>query len=422
VSFEPVGNRRTFQRLPGGGYVLDWVDEAVSVEVRFLRRSWHRLYGEADVKCEWASVASRALNHSISCADLELSSQAAREARAKYCERRAGGKPGEFDWIGLVDEACRRVIEVERTSTGAIVLDDAEDLVDRDFHVNGLSIPADGASGFVADGGGLKSLLLLHVLGTRAQAGARVLYLDWEWNAARHRARKRRLFGDERLDGLFYWKCQGDLAAELDRIRRFSDTHHVDLVGIDSVSLAAAGKLTDDDTARSFQRALAELPASICVAHIPKTQSGGDDRPIDKPFGSAFFHNYLRASWILKKQPGATDDVVTVGAFPSKQNDGPRQRAAGFEFIFAQDDRIHVRSVDLATVDGLAESLPIRQRMIRLLQRGAISIDAIAEELQAKKNTIEQALSRDKGKTFVRVPGNGTGYIGLVHSGGDMCH
>ena len=39
-------------------------------------------------------------------------------------------------------------------------------------------------------------------------------------------------------------------------------------------------------------------------------------------------------SWLGKKQPGATDDVVTVGLFPDKQNDGARVKPAGLEFTF----------------------------------------------------------------------------------------
>ena len=416
MSTDQIGNRHLFQRLAGGGYGLSLIDDGVLVEVRHLRRERHQMFGEVNVICEWAVARTFQDTKSISCADLNLSSQSAREARGKYCAVRAKSRPEDFDWAGVIDDACRRVIEAERTSSGAIVLDDAPDGLEQDFQVHGLSIPADAASGLIADGGGLKSLLLLYVLGTRAQSGAHVLYLDWEWTAARHRARKFRLFGPERIDGLFYWKCQAPLTVELDRIRRFVDEHRVDLVGVDSVALAADGKLTDDDTARYFQRALGELPPSICAAHIPKSQFGQDPKVDVRPFGSAFFHNYLRASWVLKKQTGATDDdVVVIGAFPSKQNDGPRAKPVGFEFTFTPE-RIHIRGVDLATVDGLSDSVPIRLRMISALRRGAMSLEALTEELNAKKNSIEQVIARDRGKTFVRLPmSSGTAtYVGLA--------
>ena len=80
---EPVGNRRRFEPLPGGGYRLSLIDDAVHVEVRHLRRERHQLFGEMDVRCEWAGAS--VYNGSVSCADLNLSSQSARDARGKYC-------------------------------------------------------------------------------------------------------------------------------------------------------------------------------------------------------------------------------------------------------------------------------------------------------------------------------------------------
>ena len=82
---QQVGNRRLFQLLAGGGYALTLLDDGVRVEVRHLRRERHQLHGEVDVLCEWAGV--RTFNGSLSCADLNLSSQSARDARGKYCAR-----------------------------------------------------------------------------------------------------------------------------------------------------------------------------------------------------------------------------------------------------------------------------------------------------------------------------------------------
>lgn len=104
------------------------------------------------------------------------------------------------------------------------------------------------------------------MLGTLARLGHTVLYLDWEWTAARHKARKQRLFGLERVDGLRYLRCNAPLTVELDRVRRYCDAHNVDFVGVDSVGLACDGKLADDDTAIRFHRALASLRPAPCAA------------------------------------------------------------------------------------------------------------------------------------------------------------
>lgn len=99
------------------------------------------------------------------------------------------------------------------------MLDDAQDREDHDFNVCGLQIPADAVSMLIAHGDSLKSLLLLFVLGTLVQRGVPVLYIDGEWTADRHKKRKRRLFGFDRLETLHYLRCHVALT-EADRIRR----------------------------------------------------------------------------------------------------------------------------------------------------------------------------------------------------------
>ena len=48
--------------------------------------------------------------------------------------------------MGVVDATCIEVIAADRAGESPIVLDDAPDLVDRDFTVHGISIPADSTS------------------------------------------------------------------------------------------------------------------------------------------------------------------------------------------------------------------------------------------------------------------------------------
>ncbi len=217
----------------------------------------------------------------------------------------------------------------------------------------------------IAHGDSLKSLLLLLVLGTLAQRGTPVLYLDWEWSADRHKRRKRRLLGGERLDGLHYLRCHAPLTLEADWIRRYCDEHHIAFVGGDSVALACDGKLADDDTAIRFHRVCAnDLPPSLWAAHVPKSTVGPDAKATVGPFGSVFFSNLCRMTWQVKKQEGADETLVTVALMPEKQNDGPRVAPVGLAFEFTPE-RIGVRGVDIATVEGLAERLPLHLRMAR---------------------------------------------------------
>lgn len=397
---EPIGDRRRLERVPGGGWVYELIDDAVRIEARYLRLDHGQLYGEVDVRADWAGATRH--KGSLSCAHTNLSSLAARKALAKYCGERARTKPEDFDWQAAVESACIEIIAASRQGEDrAIVLDDAPDVVDRDHDVLGLRVPADAASMLIAHGDSMKSMMALLVLGTLAQRGQRVLYLDWEWSADRHRRRKQRLFGGERLDGLHYLRCQAPLVTEADRIRRYCDEQQIAFMVVDSVGLACDGPLKDDDVAVRFHRALASLRPALCAAHVPKSSLTPEAKDTTA-FGSVFFTNLCRMTWAVKKQPGASEDLVTVGCFPTKQNDGTRVKPIGLEFTFT-DDVIRVRSADLATVDGLAEKLPMASRMTALLRSGPQTIAAIAEALAAKPDTVEKALKRGEGRSFIRL-------------------
>jgi hypothetical protein len=101
-----------------------------------------------DVQCEWAGVLSH--GKTLSCADLNLSSQTARKTLAKHCADRARTKAGEFDWMGVIDAACLEIIRAERQGDDVIVLDDAPQVVERDYDVSGLLVPADASSMLIA--------------------------------------------------------------------------------------------------------------------------------------------------------------------------------------------------------------------------------------------------------------------------------
>jgi hypothetical protein len=411
VSNRPVGDRRQLDRLPGGGYAYTLIDDAVRVEVRYLRREHHQLHAEVDVLCDWAGAQK--YEGSLSRGDLNLSSQTARKTLAKHCSERAKTKPGDFDWIGVIDAACLEVIAADRVGEAPIVLDDAPDTADRDFDVCGLKIPADAVSMLIAHGDSLKSLVLLFILGTLAKMGVPVLYLDWEWTAARHLARKRRLFGPERLDHLHYLRCHAPLPLEADRIRRYCDEHSIAFAGGDSVALACDGKLSDDDTAIRFHRICAnDLPPSLWAAHVPKASVGPDAKATVGPFGSVFFSNLCRMTWQVKKAIGTNEDLVSLGLLPEKQNDGDRLQPVGLEFEFSPD-RIHVRTANLAEVDGLSDRLPLSVRMTDALKRGPMTFAALAEELGAKTDSVIKAANRNK--TFTKVSGtDGITRIALV--------
>jgi hypothetical protein len=69
--------------------------------------------------------------------------------------------------------------------------------------------------------------------------------------------------------------------------------------------------------------------------------------------------------------------------------------------------------VDLATVEGLAERLPLWQRMVHLLKTGPMTLAQMADELDAKVDSVSKAANR--GKTFTKISGSdGITRIALV--------
>ena len=407
-----AGRQGSFPVCGPTRYVMTVAPYGLTFDLDRVRRDRHEFWGELIVKCDLKGA--KTLDGILSASDFNLSGQAARVTRAKYLAERA--QVTEIDWIGLVEEFCQRVIAFDREGDPVIALDDAPDRPARDLDIHGLKIPSDAASLLVAHGDSLKSMLTLYALGTMAQRGHAVLYVDWEWTADRHRARKVRLFGPERIDGLYYLRCRAPLTLECDRIRRFCDAQRVEFVAIDSIGLASDGKLVDDDVAIRFHRALSTLPPALCAAHVPKSAINGDAKTDAPPFGSVYFSNLCRASWSVKKQPGATDDLVTVGLFPSKQNDGARQRPIGLEFTFT-DARISVRAVNLAGVDGLAERLSLSARMQHLLANGPLSYAELATRLEAKVNSVIQVATRVD--VFTKVTSrDGISRLALVERGG----
>ncbi len=404
----------TFTKLPGGGYILELPNEAIRVELRHLRRERHHLHGEIDVRCEWAGA--RTFLGSLICAtDIDLSSQTSRRGIAKHCAERAQTKTDDFDWQLAIDAVATMAIDAERGGDDLITLDDAPATITQNHEIDGLTIAADATTLLIAHGDSLKSMITLYVLGRLAQRGRNVLYCDWEWTPERHKGRKRRLFGDERIDGLKYRKLTAPLEIEADKIRRDCDLYKIDAIAIDSVGLASLGKLADDDTAIRFHRALSNLPPAICAAHVPRS-AVIDTKAEPDAFGSVFFKNLSRIAWAIRKQSTGSDDMTIVGAFPAKQNDGARLKPVGLQFTFS-DDVIGVAPVNLANVEGLADRLPLASRIAYLLKRGPLSYAQLANDLDAKVDRIIKAVNRRRDFVTVKDEATGVTRVALLERG-----
>lgn len=403
-------SRRRFVTCGDGRYVLELPDAAVTFDLDRVRRERHTLIGELVVRCDLPgalTVGDDTTPTLLSC-DVNLSGLRARQDLAKELERRS--KARELDWRGYVEDFAQRVIAADRAGDPAVRLRDVEPAGNAAvLDVHGWRLPAEHPAVLFGDGGSLKSLLALWVLGELATTH-RVALVDWEMSAGEHRKRLGALFGDA-LPNVQYVRAERPLVQDVDRLRRIFREERLDYVVFDSIAYGCGGAPESAEVATEYFRALRALPGGkLVLAHVPKSLENGNQRP----FGSAFVHNSARATWFVERSSESADgQTVTVGLFPRKNNMGALGRALGFCVDFV-GDRVHVRRTDLTASPDFADRLPLWQRMRALLKTGPMTLASMAGELGAKVDTVERT-ARRHDRLFVRAPGvDGITRIALV--------
>lgn len=134
--------------------------------------------------------------------------------------------------------------------------------------------------------------------------------------------------------------------------------------------------------------------------HIHK---GPTDASEQKPFGSAFWFNLARSVWNVKAVPSHDPSTVSVAFYHRKANLGPLRPAVGFPVTFT-DDTTHIARTNVGDVAELAVSLPLWQRIKSAVTHGPQTLAALAEDLDAKVDTVKKAVQRHP-HMFMRITG-----------------
>ena len=152
----------------------------------------------------------------------------------------------------------------------------------------------------------------------------------------------------------------------------------------------------------NYCRAVRQLGiGSNLVAHITKSENGEK-----RPFGSVFWHNSARATWFLKRAATSPDgQTVSLAAFHRKSNLGPLRPAVGIRVQF-DGDRVYFERIDVATIDEVAESLPLWQRIRAIVKVGPQTLATIASELNHDKVDSIDRIVRKHKNLFTKVPGS----------------
>jgi hypothetical protein len=384
-----------------GAYRVEVPDLGLVLHVDRLRRKSGELLGELTVTCNLAGAQRVTDEDIISAADINISSQRARQDRAAWLGKRS--QLTTHDWAGTVEYLCLRVIQAERMGQPAVLLRDVpKPSPDQAWLVHGLPILREQPMILFGDGGSGKSLLALAVAGELSQRGVSVLYADWETSCEDHRDRLEQIFGPDTMPAVRYVRAEWPLVHEVDRLRRTVLSHDVQYVVLDSVAFGCDGPPEAAESAAAYFRALRQLRVgALLIAHITKAESGDQ-----RPFGSAFWHNGARATWFVKRSdPDGDHGAMTVGLFCRKANRGPLLSARGLRVSFG-DGRIGIRQTDLTEHGDFESKLPLWQRMKGALVKGPLTLTELAEAVDAKLDSVIKTVNRSDGKTFTKLPGS----------------
>ena len=201
------------------------------------------------------------------------------------------------------------------------------------------------------------------------------------------------VFGPHGVEFTIYSSRFGGVVIEQER---------VEYVVCDSVGFAANGAPESAEAATTYFQAVRQFGpgvGSLHLAHVTKPTAEAPD-PM-KPFGSVFWHNSARSTWFIKRTIDTSDgsDTFSLAVIHRKANLGKLRPPVGLEITFTHD-RANMRRIDVAEVEEFAKGLPVKLRVRQALKRGALTVAELVEETGEKRDTIEKALTRGKGRLF----------------------
>jgi len=399
-----------------GHYILDAEAAGCHFDVSQVRRDRNgELRGTLDVRTALIGADllddAGTLNRYDS---VNLSSTTARGVIASDLERRAKTKRADIDFRSLLDDLAFKVGQAELKGEAAVMLADIpRPAPESAYTVDGFSLLRNHPQILFGDGGSLKSFLMLHFAGELARAGVKTMYCDWELDGGDHRERAASLWGDT-IPGIVYARCYRPLVSEVDRLARLVHEHQVAFAFFDSIAFACHGKPEDAEVASAYYRATRSLRiGTLHAAHITKQGDMAEHRP----FGSTFWHNGARSTWLAKAEDEQveTSRSRTVALINRKANLSARRQALAYRFEF-EPGSVRIVKTDPASVESLASALPIWQRVKAAISRGPMTFADLVEETGIKEDSIRRTVSRKGGMFTLIEGGNGTQRVALLET------
>lgn len=397
------------QKGDDGHYQVTFIDYQLEFLADRLRWSRDELFGQLAVAC--GLPGARTFDDGVvSVGTFNFSSMRARHDLARQLENRIRA-PKRIDFVGVLEEVCQRiVIDVRRGEPAIILRDVPRPPRETEFDIDGLKFPKHHGTIIFGDGGSLKSWLGLYVGAMLTARGCRVGLFDWELDAETHRLRLEQLCGAD-MPSMRYVKCETPLVHEVDRLRRIVRDERLEFAIYDSVGYACAGPPEAAEHAMAYWRAVRHI--GVGAHHIAHVRQGdGNDQ---RPFGSGFWHNSARSTWFVHLVPPTDGQPTRIGLHNRKNNLGPAHLSIAFEVTFGPECT-RFDPINIADVEELAADAPLWQRMRDAVRRGPLTLAQLADQLDAKVDTLDRTIRR-KTQLFTRVAGiDGISRIALVET------
>jgi hypothetical protein len=307
--------------------------------------------------------------------------------------RALASRNGNLNWAKALDEFCPYVIREIRRQASAVIL--ARMPRPADPYLLAPILPLGQPTVLYADGATGKSVVALawaltlstgqHVApGLGFLHPSPVLYCDWERSADVHGVRLDELMrGAELLDPgpLYYLRLSRPLPECIGWIRGEAARVKSSLVICDSYGYAAGGEIESSSAAFRYFSALNTLGlTSLTIAHIPHQLR--EHPGARRPYGSVFVRNSAFVCWEMRKE--STDGPLRLGIYQTKPGDGPPLPPFGYEMTFSPQI-ITLRECEPAGLNG--EST-LGAKILRVLRRGDMTYQAIAEDLASTEGAI----------------------------------
>ena len=338
----------------------------------------------------------------ISASEFRLLSARSQKEFASALER----KFNHIEWQDYLEAVCIQTVAThEEGQPTTMLAGDEPNLMTR-YLITPLVVESE-LNMIYGDGGSLKSLIcqmLGYFIGHPEKKGlgfeypepGRVLYLDYE--TSEQEVNKRltaigEVWGAQTSGNVLYRRCDMSLSDDADNIHQIVIDEKVILVIVDSYGLACGGDAISQDVVRATCIAMRSWETTVLgVSHISAEAARGTHT---MPFGSRYWHNYHRWTWLAKsvQLTGRTH----VGLYHQKYNVGPYHPPIGL-VVKWENNMPQAERDDNAVTDTPEKLQRLQQKdqMTALLSDGPASVEYLAERMDTTSAQVRALGSRYK--------------------------